>query len=112
MDGGKGPVAPVVVESTESTDSTATLRVTGVTRYLSAAFLGLWLAGWAIGEVVGVGVLVVLIAAAIGVRTESFPPQSIEWFSDRGVCLLSSLSAGVGDLLVLRRVRRDQTTAA
>ena len=47
------------------TDSTVTLRPTGRWRYFSAAFLALWLAGWAIGEVVALGAIVGFIAAAI-----------------------------------------------
>ena len=49
------------------TDSTVTLRPTGQWRYLSAAFLALWLAGWAIGEVVGLGAIAGFIASAIPV---------------------------------------------
>ncbi len=46
-------------------DSTATLRATGAFRFVSSAFLAVWLVGWAIGEVVALGGLGALIAAGL-----------------------------------------------
>jgi hypothetical protein len=46
-------------------ESTATLRASGAFRYFNAAFLAVWLAGWAIGEVVALGVFGLLIAALL-----------------------------------------------
>ena len=59
MVGGTGPVAAVVL------DSTATLRPTGIGRYFSAAFLGIWLVGWAVGEVVVLWVLLTMIVVPV-----------------------------------------------
>jgi hypothetical protein len=57
VDSSTGPVAAVIL------DSTATLRPTGVGRYFNAAFLGIWLAGWAVGEIVALGILVMMVIA-------------------------------------------------
>ena len=46
-------------------ESTATLRASGASRYFDAAFLAVWLAGWAVGEVVALGVFGLLIAALL-----------------------------------------------
>ena len=80
MDGGKGPVAVIL-------DSTATLRATGVGRYVTAAFLGLWLVGWAIGEVVAVGLIVAIIVVPILRRREVDLPAFFESWSSAGVPL-------------------------
>jgi hypothetical protein len=46
--------------------SSATLRATGVVRYFGAAFLIVWLAGWAIGEFVAIAFLILLIRSVVG----------------------------------------------
>lgn len=76
MDGGQGTVAPLIL------DSTATLRASGLRRYFDAAFLGLWLVGWAIGEVVAVGVIVAIILVPIlRWREVDLPPFFESWTS-------------------------------
>ena len=50
---------------TTGLDSTVTLRPTRPWRYLEAAFLALWLAGWAIGEVFAVGAIAAFVVSAI-----------------------------------------------
>ena len=79
MDGGKGPVTSVILEST------ATLRATGVGRYFNAAFLGLWLVGWAIGEVVAVGLILAIIIVPILRRREVDLPAFFESWTSAGV---------------------------
>ena len=78
MDGGAGPVAPLVV------DSAVTLRATGVARYFNAAFLGLWLVGWAIGEIAAVGLLVAIIVVPILRRREIDLPAFFESWTSAG----------------------------
>lgn len=46
--------------------ASASLRPTGVLRYFGAAFLLVWLAGWAVGEVVALGFLVMLVRSIVG----------------------------------------------
>jgi len=50
---GAGADTPIV-------DSAATLRVSGIMRYVGALFLFIWLAGWTIGEAVGVAFFVMV----------------------------------------------------
>jgi hypothetical protein len=49
----------------EPTDA-VTLRPAGAMRFVTAAFLGLWLAGWMVGEVIAAAVLVVLVLSFFG----------------------------------------------
>lgn len=46
--------------------SSTSLRASGIVRYISATFLVVWLAGWALGEVVALGFLIMLIRSAVG----------------------------------------------
>jgi hypothetical protein len=46
--------------------STASLRPAGIGRYFAAAFLLVWLTGWAAGEVFALGFLAVLLRSIIG----------------------------------------------
>ena len=78
MDGNKGTVAAVVV------DAAATLRATGVGRYFGAVFLGLWLVGWAIGEVVAVGLLLAIIVVPVLRRGGADLPAFFESWSTAG----------------------------
>jgi hypothetical protein len=80
VDGSKGPVAVIL-------DSAATLRATGVGRYFNAAFLGLWLVGWAIGEVVAVGLIAAIIVVPILRRREVDLPAFFESWTSAGVPL-------------------------
>ena len=79
MDSGKGAVAAVIVESA------ATLRPTGIGRYFNAAFLGVWLAGWAIGEVIAVGLIIAIIVVPILRRREVDLPAFFESWTSAGV---------------------------
>ena len=45
-------------------DLTRRLRATGWTRYVDAAFLGLWLVLWAVGEAVALGLIGLMLASA------------------------------------------------
>ena len=73
------PVAPLVV------DSAVTLRATGVGRYFNAAFLGLWLVGWAIGEIVAVGLIIAIIVVPILRWREVDLPAFFESWTSGGV---------------------------
>jgi hypothetical protein len=46
--------------------SSASLRASGIVRYINATFLVVWLAGWALGEVVALGFLIMLIRSVVG----------------------------------------------
>ena len=48
-----------------------TLRATGVGRYVEAAFLGVWIVGWAIGEAFALAVLGSMLAALFGFLRDS-----------------------------------------
>jgi hypothetical protein len=78
VDGGAGAVAPLVI------DSAVTLRVTGVARYFNAAFLGLWLIGWGIGEVVALAVLALIVAAPFLREGGADVPEFLESWKTAG----------------------------
>jgi hypothetical protein len=78
VDGGPRPVASLVV------DSTVTLRPTGVGRYFTAAFLGLWLIGWAVGEVVVLAVLALIVAAPFLREGGADLPEFLESWKNAG----------------------------
>lgn len=52
--------------TTPISGSTASLRPTGILRYISALFLATWLAGWVVGEVLAGGFLIMLVRSLIG----------------------------------------------
>jgi hypothetical protein len=58
--------------------TTASLRPTGIGRFFSAAFLSVWLAGWAVGEVVASGALTGIFASILGARPFWFPPRDAD----------------------------------
>jgi hypothetical protein len=80
---GAGTETPIV-------DSVATLRASGIMRYVGAAFLLIWLAGWVIGEAVGLAFFVMAIASLAG----SAVSAPIPWAPDWG-------TAGVGSFVLL-----------
>jgi len=60
----------------------ASLRPTGIARYFAAAFLVVWLAGWAIGEVGALGFLLMLIRSVAGSALGlSWPIPGGQWIS-------------------------------
>lgn len=69
---GAGTDTPIV-------DSAATLRVSGIMRYVGALFLFIWLAGWTIGETVGVAFFVMVIASLAGSAMTSPIPWAPDW---------------------------------
>jgi hypothetical protein len=60
-------------------DSVATLRASGVWRYVGALFLFIWLAGWTIVEAVGVVLFVSLVASLAGTALGSPIPWAPDW---------------------------------
>ena len=48
-----------------------TLRPRGIGRYFEAAFLGVWLTGWLIGETVAIGALASVLLSLGGVFSDS-----------------------------------------
>ena len=71
-------------------DSVATLRASGIVRYVGALFLLIWLAGWTIGEAVGVALFVMVIASL----ARSAMSAPIPWAPDWG-------TAGVASFVLL-----------
>ena len=64
------------------TGSTASLRATGILRYIGATFLLVWLAGWALGEAIALGFLILLIRSVVGsVAGTSWPIPGGEWIA-------------------------------
>lgn len=62
--------------------TSATLRPTGIARYFGAAFLVVWLVGWAIGEVFVLGFLVMLIRSVAGSAVGlSWPIPGGQWIA-------------------------------
>jgi hypothetical protein len=62
--------------------SSATFRATGIARYIGALFLIVWLAGWAIGEALALGFLIMLIRSVIGsIAGMSWPVPGGEWIA-------------------------------
>lgn len=60
----------------------ATLRATGIARYIGAAFLSVWLVGWVIGEAVALGFLVMLIRSVLGSALGlSWPIPGGQWIA-------------------------------
>jgi len=60
----------------------ATLRPTGFIRYIGAAFLTVWLVGWAIGEALALGFLIMLIRSVVGSAAGmSWPVPGGEWIA-------------------------------
>ena len=63
-------------------DHSASLRPTGIARYFGAAFLVVWLTGWAIGEIGALGFLVMLIRSVAGSAVGlSWPVPGGEWIA-------------------------------
>jgi hypothetical protein len=62
--------------------SSTSLRATGFARYIGAAFLAVWLAGWAVGEVLALGFLVLLVRSVIGAAAGTdWPIPGGEWIA-------------------------------
>jgi hypothetical protein len=60
----------------------ASLRSSGIGRYFGAAFLLVWLTGWAFGEVFALGFLVVLVRSVFGSITGApWPIPGGEWIA-------------------------------
>ena len=60
----------------------ASLRPTGIARYLVAAFLLVWLTGWALGETVALVFLVMLIRSVLGSAVGmSWPVPGGDWIA-------------------------------
>jgi hypothetical protein len=62
------------VHTSETLGTTASLRPSGIGRYVTAAFLGLWLGGWVIGEVFAGTAMVAVLGAIAGISVERLPP--------------------------------------
>jgi len=61
-------------------DRSASLRPTGIGRYFAAAFLLVWLVGWAIGEVGALGFLIMLLRSVMGSALGlSWPVPGGQW---------------------------------
>lgn len=62
--------------------ATASYRPAGVARYFGAAFLGIWIVGWALGEAFAVGFAFLLIRSIVGSAIGvSWPIQGGEWIA-------------------------------
>lgn len=73
---------------TSHTFGTATsLRPTGFGRYVTAAFLGVWLTGWAIGEFVAGTALVTILVSLAGVSIEQLPTWGEDMLKSGGLAL-------------------------
>jgi hypothetical protein len=60
--------------------SEASLRPAGIARFVGAAFLSVWLAGWVVGESFAIGFLVMLFRAVLGAAAGmNLPPPGAEW---------------------------------
>jgi hypothetical protein len=63
-------------------DRSASLRPTGIGRYFAAAFLLVWLVGWAIGEVGALGFLIMLLRSVMGSAVGlSWPIPGGQWIA-------------------------------
>ena len=64
------------------TGSSASLRPSGIGRYFGAAFLLIWLGGWALGEIVALGFLILLVRSVVGsVIATPWPIPGGEWIA-------------------------------
>jgi hypothetical protein len=70
------------VSSVSIDGASASLRPGGVARYFGAAFLVVWLAGWAAGEVFALGFLILLVRSVVGSAIGApWPIPGGEWIA-------------------------------
>lgn len=75
-------MAEKMVVTTAFHGPSASLRPTGVARYFGAVFLLVWLAGWALGETLALGFLVMLIRSVVGSAIGmSWPIPGGDWIA-------------------------------
>ncbi len=65
--------------------STRSLRPSGIGRYITAAFLSVWLAGWIVGEVFAISMLGLLFSSIAGAFREHLPAWSADLVASGGV---------------------------
>jgi hypothetical protein len=62
--------------------SSASLRPSGIGRYFGAAFLVFWLGGWAVGEVLALGFLILLVRSVVGTMVgAAWPIPGGDWIA-------------------------------
>ena len=64
---------------------TKSLRPSGIGRYVTAAFLSVWLVGWIVGEVFAITMLGVLFSSVAGAFSEHLPAWSADLVTSGGV---------------------------
>ena len=67
------------------TGPTMSLRPAGIGRFVTAAFLSVWLAGWVAGEVVAAGMLATILGGMAGLISEPRPAWAVDFVANGGV---------------------------
>jgi hypothetical protein len=65
--------------------TTTSLRPIGIGRFISAAFLSVWLVGWIVGEVFAIGMLASIASSLTGVFSERLPAWSADMVASGGI---------------------------